>query len=160
MTKASTSLGVDLDIDRVHIGEALEEDRLAFHHRLGGERAQIAQAQDRGAVGDDRHEIALGGIVVDRVGPFRDGPHGNRHARRIGETQIPLGRHRLGGRDLDFAGLAAWRERRVLLRAVNEWGVGHALSVFEPIHRISRPRPSPFNGGPCQRRTDLLACTA
>ena len=30
--------GVDFDIDRVDIGEALEENGLAFHHGLGGER--------------------------------------------------------------------------------------------------------------------------
>ena len=33
----------DLDIHRIHIGEALEQHRLAFHHRLGGQGAQIPQ---------------------------------------------------------------------------------------------------------------------
>jgi hypothetical protein len=36
-----------------------EQHGLAFHHRLGGERAEIAEAQDGGAIGDDRDEIAL-----------------------------------------------------------------------------------------------------
>ena len=57
-------LGVHLDVDRVDIGEALEQDSLAFHHRLGGERAEIAEAEDRGAVRDHRDEIALGRKVV------------------------------------------------------------------------------------------------
>ena len=52
-------LGRDLDVDRVDVGEALEQHRLAFHHRLRGERAEIAEAEDRGAVGNDRDEIAL-----------------------------------------------------------------------------------------------------
>ena len=52
--------GLQLDIDRVDIGEPFEQDRLAFHHRLGGQRPQIAQAQNGGAVGDDRDQIALG----------------------------------------------------------------------------------------------------
>jgi hypothetical protein len=30
--------GVDLEVDRVDVGEALEEDGLALHHGLGGER--------------------------------------------------------------------------------------------------------------------------
>ena len=59
-------LGVELDVDRIDVGEALEQHRLAFHHRLGGERAEIAEAEDRGAVGDDRDEIALGGIIIGR----------------------------------------------------------------------------------------------
>ena len=52
-------LGLHLDIDRVDVGEAFEQHRLAFHHRLGRERAEIAEAEDRGAVGDDGDEIAL-----------------------------------------------------------------------------------------------------
>ena len=37
--------GGDFEIDEVDIGEALEQDDFAFHHRLGGERAAIAEAQ-------------------------------------------------------------------------------------------------------------------
>ena len=62
----------DLDVDGVDVGEALEQHRLAFHHRLGGQRAQVAQAQDGGAVGDHRHQVALGGVVVgERPDPRR-----------------------------------------------------------------------------------------
>ena len=57
-------LGIDFEIDRIDIGEALEQHRLAFHHRLRGERAEIAEAQNGGAVGDDGDEIALGRIVI------------------------------------------------------------------------------------------------
>ena len=35
-------LGLQLDIDRINIGEAFEQDGLALHYRLGGERTQIA----------------------------------------------------------------------------------------------------------------------
>ena len=59
--------GVDLEVDGVDIGEALEQHRLAFHHRLGGERAEIAEAENRRAVGDDGDQIALGGVVVGEV---------------------------------------------------------------------------------------------
>ena len=52
---------VDLDVEDVDAGELLEQHRLAFHHRLGGQRADIAQAQHRGAVGDHRDQVAAGG---------------------------------------------------------------------------------------------------
>ncbi len=48
-------LFINLDIDRIYAGELLEQDRLAFHHRLGCQRADIAQAQHGRAIGDDRH---------------------------------------------------------------------------------------------------------
>ena len=56
-------LGADLEVDGVDVGEALEQDRLALHHGLGGERAEIAEPQDRGAVGDHRDHVALGRVV-------------------------------------------------------------------------------------------------
>ncbi len=40
-------------------GEALEQNGLAFHHRLGGERAEIAHAENGGAVADHRDEVAF-----------------------------------------------------------------------------------------------------
>ena len=43
---------VDLDVEHVDAGELLEQHALAFHHRLAGERADVAQAEHRGAVGD------------------------------------------------------------------------------------------------------------
>ena len=51
-------LGPDFEVDRIDVGEALEQHRLAFHHRLGGERAEIAEAENRRAVGDDRDHVA------------------------------------------------------------------------------------------------------
>ena len=97
-------LGVDFEIDGIDVGEALEQHRLAFHHRLGGERAEIAEAEDRGAVGDDGDHVAARGVVVGGRGVGGDGLHRHRDAGRIGERQVPLRRHRLGGDDLDFAG--------------------------------------------------------
>ena len=100
-------LGVDLDVDRIDVGEALEQHRLAFHHRLGGERAEIAQAEDRGAVGNHRDEIALGGQLIGAAGIVGDRLHRHRDAGRISEAEVALGRHRLGGDDLDLPGPAA-----------------------------------------------------
>ena len=57
-------LGVDFDVEDVDAGELLEQHGLAFHHRLGGERAEIAQPEDGGAIGDHRNQVALVGVVV------------------------------------------------------------------------------------------------
>ncbi len=42
--------GVEFDIDRIHIGEPLEEYGLAFHHGLRCKRAQIAKAKNGRAI--------------------------------------------------------------------------------------------------------------
>ena len=47
-----------LDVEDVDAGEFLEENGLAFHDRLGGERTDIAEPEDRRAVRDDADEIA------------------------------------------------------------------------------------------------------
>jgi hypothetical protein len=77
-------LGLHFEVDRVDVGEALEEDGLALHHRLGCKRAEVAEAEDRGAVRDDGDQIALGGIVIGGGGIGGDGVDGNRDAGRIG----------------------------------------------------------------------------
>jgi hypothetical protein len=61
---------VHLEVETVDIGEFLEEHRLALHHRLGGQRADIAEPQHGAAVGDHRDEVAARGIPgrVGRIG--------------------------------------------------------------------------------------------
>ena len=60
---------VDLDVEHVDAGELLEQHALAFHHRLRRQRADIAQAQHRGAVGDHADQVAARGVAggVGRV---------------------------------------------------------------------------------------------
>jgi uncharacterized membrane-anchored protein len=72
---------VELDIEDIDAGELLEEAALAFHHRLAGERADVAQAEHRRAVGDDGHQVAARG-EVHRLGRVtRDLHAGIGHAR-------------------------------------------------------------------------------
>ena len=102
--KLLAGLVLHLDVDGVDTGEALEQQRFAFHHRLGGQRPQIAQTQNGGAVGDDGHQIALAGITVGigRVGgdlAYRLGD-----TRAIGQRQIVGGLGRFGQGDGNFAG--------------------------------------------------------
>ena len=95
-------LGIQLDIDGVHIGKALEQHRLALHHRLGSQCAQIAQPQNRGTVGNDCNQIALVGVVIGHFGMVLNGQTRDGDTGRIGQAQIALRRHRDGRGDLEF----------------------------------------------------------
>ena len=115
--EALAVLGRDLDVDRIDVGEALEQHRFAFHHRLRRKRAEIAEAEDRGAVGNDRDEIALRGEIIGAGRVFGDRAHRLGDARRISEAQVALGRHRLGGDDLQLARRGRASGTRALPRA-------------------------------------------
>ncbi len=56
-----------LQVEDVHVGETLEEDPFPLHDRFARQRADVAEAQHCGAVGDHRHQVPLGGVEV-RVG--------------------------------------------------------------------------------------------
>ena len=101
---SSAFCGVQLDVEDVDIGEALEEDRLAFHHRLSGQRADIAEPEHRGAVRHHADQIALGRVFVGEAGVALDLQARNGNARSVGEAEIPLGAARLGGRHRQLAG--------------------------------------------------------
>ena len=120
-------LRVHLEVDRIDVREALEEDALALHHRLGGERAQVSEPQDRRAVGDDGHHVGPRRVVVGEAGVLGDALHGHRDAGGIGEGEVALGAHRLGGHDLQLARPAPRVEvERFLVRAAARGGGLHA----------------------------------
>ena len=73
--------GVDLDVEHVDAGEFLEQDGLALHHRLAGQRADIAQAEHRGAVGDHPDQVAARGVVAARRRDRRRSPRRRRRRR-------------------------------------------------------------------------------
>ena len=97
-------LGVDLQVDAVDVGEPLEEDGLAFHHRLAGQRPDVAEAEHRRTVGDHGHQVALDRVVVGGRRVLLDRQAGSCDARRIGQGQVALRDQRLAGDDLDFSG--------------------------------------------------------
>jgi hypothetical protein len=84
-------------------GELLEKHALAFHHRLGRQRADVTQAQHRGAVGDHRHQVAARRVFegVGRV--LDDFLAGRGNAGRIGQRQVALVHHLLGRGDGNLA---------------------------------------------------------
>jgi hypothetical protein len=90
---------VEFDVEHVDVRELLEQHGLAFHHRLGGERADGTEAQHRGAVGDDTDQIAARRQRADFKRDWRRFLRRRCHAGRIGQRQILLvgqclGRHR------------------------------------------------------------------
>ena len=75
---------VQLDIKTVDVCEFLEQDRLALHHRLGCQPADVAKAQNGGAIGDNADQITARGIVAGGVGVGLDLETCLGHAGRIG----------------------------------------------------------------------------
>ena len=103
-------LGVDFEVDRIDVGEALEQHRLAFHHGFRGQRTEVAEPEDCSAVRNDRHHVALGRVVVRPARILVDGFDRHGDARRIGEREVALRRHGLRGDDLELAGPALGME--------------------------------------------------
>src|SRR5271157_57299 len=96
-------LGIHFQVEDVDVREALEQHPLAFHNRLAGQRSNVAETQDRGAVGDHRHQVPASGVFESQLGLFVNFQARLRHAWGIGQTQIPLRAARLGGNNLDLA---------------------------------------------------------
>ena len=127
-------LGRHFEIDGIDVGEALEQHRLAFHHGLCRQRAAVAEPQDGGAIGDDGDEVAFDRVVVGLVRIVGDGEHRDRDAGRIGQRQIALRRHRLGGDHLELAGAApAVKVERLLI------GEGRPVAVGFLCHFNTLP---------------------
>ena len=93
----------ELDVEDVDAGELLEQDALALHHRLGGERADRAQPEHGRAVGDDADQVAARRQLGGRRGIAHDLVAGGGDAGRIGEREVALGGQRLGRDDLDLS---------------------------------------------------------
>jgi hypothetical protein len=93
-----------LDVEHVDAGELLEQHALAFHHRLAGQRPDVAQAEYRSTVGDDRHQVGTRGVQRGRRRIAHDLVAGRRDAWRIGQRQVGLVGQRLGRGDGDLAG--------------------------------------------------------
>src|SRR5580658_939503 len=92
------------DIEDVDIGEALEQDGLAFHYGLAGGGADVAESEDSGAVGDDGNEITFAGVLIDQAGVAGDFEARHGHTGGVGQAQVALGEAGVGGDYGDFAG--------------------------------------------------------
>src|SRR5208337_2898853 len=80
-------------------------DRLPFHHGLARQRADVTQAENSGAVGDNGNEITASGVFKGVMGIFVDGETRLSDAGRVGQTEIALCPAGLGGGDFNFSRL-------------------------------------------------------
>ncbi len=106
--------GLELDVEDIDVRETLEEDSFSFHHRLRRERTDVAEAENRGAVRDHRHQIALGRVGEYVLGISLDLEAGLGDAGTVCEREIALGLGRLGRPDLDLAAASL----RVIVQSV------------------------------------------
>ena len=79
---------VDADGHGVHGTEAFEQGGLAFHDGHGGTGADLAEAQDTGAIRADGDHVAAAGQVEGAVRLFLDGEARSRYARRVSDGQV------------------------------------------------------------------------
>ena len=84
--------GVEADRDGVDAAELLEQHRLALHHRHRGGRADVAEAEHRGAVGDDGDRVGHPGVVLGQRRVRGDGLADPGDAGRVGQGQLVGGR--------------------------------------------------------------------
>ena len=96
-------LAADAQGEGVHVGKGLEQRALALHHGHTGLRADVAQAQHGGAVGDHGHQVGPAGQLVGLVHIRMDDHAGLGHAGGIAQGQIPPVVHRRAGHNLDLA---------------------------------------------------------
>ena len=79
-------LGVQLDVEDIDAGESLEQDTFAFHDRLTGLCADVAESKNGSAIGDDRDQVALVGVLECVLRILLDFEAGNRNAWGVGEA--------------------------------------------------------------------------
>jgi hypothetical protein len=118
---------VQTDRKRVYAAEFLEQHRLAFHYRQGGCWSNVAETQDRGAVGDDgdgvlfdRQRVGLFGISIYRVADAGD-------AGSVGHRKIGASFQRHFGNDFNLAAKVHQERRIGDLQKFNTVDVFHGL---------------------------------
>jgi hypothetical protein len=80
--------GLHAQRDRVDTAEPLEQHGFSLHHRHGGERSDVSETKDRGAVADHSHRVAGAGVHRGQLRVRRDRPGDLGNARRVQERQV------------------------------------------------------------------------
>ena len=153
---AGSVVGIDADGEGIHAAELLEQHRLALHDRQTGFRADIAQAQHSRAVGNDRHHVALEGILIHVLGVFLDLAAGLCHAGGVGGGQVVAGSdlHLAHDAHLSLVGLVHFQSSFIVIHL----NFLHCGSHPRPLHRaamteggtppVSHTLDSPLREGP------------
>ena len=80
--------GVQADRDGVDAAELLEQHGLALHHRHRGGRADVAEAEHGGAVGDDGDGVRHPGVVLGHRRVVGDRLADPGDARGVGQREV------------------------------------------------------------------------
>jgi hypothetical protein len=102
----------------------LEQQRLALHHRQRRLGTDVAQAEHRGAVGDDGHRVLLDRQVVDPGRVVGDRATHPGHTGRVGHRQVVAVVDRHAGQHLDLAAV------------VHEVGAVEQLEHLDPVEPL------------------------
>ena len=95
---------LDAQGEGVHPCKLLEQHAFALHHGHARLRADVAQPQNGGAVGDHGHQVVAAGELKGLFRVVADGQAGLRHPRRIGQRQVLPILYMRARRDFQLAG--------------------------------------------------------
>ena len=95
-------LGFDAQREGVHIAEGLKQHALALHNGHSGLRADVAQAEHGGAVGDDGAQVVAAGELIGLVDILLDLQTGLGHTGGVGQRQVLFVFYGNNGVDLNF----------------------------------------------------------
>jgi hypothetical protein len=137
-------LGAQADGERVDAGELLEEHALALHHRHRGLGPDVAEPEHGGAVGDDRHRVALDRVLERLVAVGVDGHADARDPGRVRHREIVAGLQRVLVALLDLA--ADVHPQRAVgrvdhLRALDRVDRGHDRAAVLVARRVDGDVP-------------------
>jgi len=95
--------GTNAKREGIDIAKSLEQDAFALHDRHASFGADVTQAENCGAVGDNRNEVPAAGQGVGQIDIFLDGQARFGNTGRVGKRQIVDRVDGAGGDDFDLA---------------------------------------------------------
>ncbi len=116
---------IDFDIEYIDAGETLEQHALAFHNRFRCQRAQIAQTENGGAIGNHRHQVALACVLIGERRVTPDFAYRCGNARAVCQRKIARSCGGLGQLDTQLSGTGIG----VIVES-GSFKVSHGISAF------------------------------
>ncbi len=123
-------LRTEADGKGIDARELLEEHGFALHHRQGGLRSDVAQAQDGGAIRHDGDAVLLHGEGEGSLAIVPDSQTDTGHPGGVNHRQVVAGANRHLVADLD---LATQVHQEGPVRDVDDLDTGHS---FQTVHDL------------------------
>ena len=95
--------GIHFNVKNVDVRKDFEKDALSLHDGLGSLGTDVAEPEDRGAIGNHRHQVAFRCVAVDILRSIGNGKTRRCNPRAVGQRQVALGTVRLGRQDFNLA---------------------------------------------------------